>query len=134
MGYELLRMQQLLVLVGSANADVRLAQFLLHNALQSSSRGFSATDFVLRMSRADIGSYLGLSLETVSRSFSALQRLHLLAVDRRAVRIVNLIGLTHLAQSTLSRKWKVHPSTAAISYADAYQIRTKPVMSAVIKT
>ena len=134
LGREMLRMQQLLILVGSANADARLAQFLLNYALQLSGMGFSVNDFVLKMSRADIGSYLGLSLETVSRSFSVLQKLNLLAMDKRTVRICDLDGLACLAQSTHSRKWPGTMPTASVPYAGDYQIRTRPTSSAVIKT
>jgi CRP/FNR family transcriptional regulator len=57
-------------------------------------RGYSASEFHLRMSRAEIGSYLGMKLETVSRTFSAFQQQRLLEVDKKHVRIVDLDGLT----------------------------------------
>ncbi|MCC2633514.1 MAG: transcriptional regulator, Crp/Fnr family [Ramlibacter sp.] len=57
-------------------------------------RGYSPTEFHLRMSRAEIGSYLGMKLETVSRTFSAFQAQRLLEVDKKHVRISNLDGLT----------------------------------------
>ena len=56
-------------------------------------RGYSPCDFHMRMTRADIGSYLGLTLETVSRTFSALQRLDYLDVNHRHIRIIDLAGL-----------------------------------------
>jgi CRP/FNR family transcriptional regulator len=134
LGREMLRMQQLLMLTGGANAEARLAQFLLNHALQLSSRGYSAHDFFLKMSRADMGSYLGLSLETVSRSFSALQKMQLLHVDKRAVRIADLDGLTRLAQSNQNRKWLSPKPRTALVHTTSYQKRTKPVSSAVITT
>ena len=74
-------------------ADERLAAFLLNLAYRLKARGYSASEFHLRMSRAEIGSYLGMTLETVSRTFSAFQQLHLLDVDRRYVRIIDPEGL-----------------------------------------
>ena len=56
-------------------------------------RGYSASEFHLRMSRAEIGSYLGMKLETVSRTFSAFAQQRLLEVDKKHVRIVDLQGL-----------------------------------------
>lgn len=131
---EMQRMQHLLVLMGSANADARLAQFLLNHAQELGRRGYSAHDFVLKMSRADMGSYLGLSLETVSRSFSTLQRLHLLEVDKRAICIADMSGLQKLVQSTQSPKLRVPLPPTILPFASYYQIRTRPVISAVIKT
>ena len=134
LGREMLRIQQLLILTGSANADARLAHFLWSHAMQLSRTGYCAYEFVLKMSRADMGSYLGLSLETVSRSFSALQRLQLLQVDKRTVRIADLDGLMRLAQSTKNRKWLAPARPAARSHAETYQMRAKPVNSAVSTT
>jgi CRP/FNR family transcriptional regulator len=57
------------------------------------SRGYSPSEFHLRMSRADIASYLGLTLETVCRNFTVFQKSGLLKVEQRHVRIVNLPGL-----------------------------------------
>ena len=56
-------------------------------------RGYSASEFHLRMSRAEIGSYLGMKLETVSRTFSAFAQQRLLEVDKKHVRITDLAGL-----------------------------------------
>jgi CRP/FNR family transcriptional regulator len=56
-------------------------------------RGYSANEFHLRMSRAEIGSYLGMKLETVSRTFSAFQQQRLLEVDKKHIRILDLEGL-----------------------------------------
>lgn len=134
LGREVLRMQQLLMLLGKPSADARLAQFLLNHALQLSLRGYSAHDFELRMSRADLGSFLGLSLETVSRSFSALRRLGVLEVNRRTVRIADLDGLALLVQSTQNRKLLAPSRSPVVSYPGVYQIRARPVISAVIST
>jgi CRP/FNR family transcriptional regulator len=94
---EIVRELRLLVLLGSMTSERRLAAFLLNLSQRLSARGYSPSDFRMRMSRADIGSYLGLTLETVSRTFSAFQKLGLLEVDQRHIRIADLPGLTRIA-------------------------------------
>jgi CRP/FNR family transcriptional regulator len=93
MSREIVRELQLLVLLGNMSAEERVAAFLLSMSQRLAVRGYSACDFHMRMTRADIGSYLGLTLETVSRALSAFQRLGLLEVDQRHILIIDLIGL-----------------------------------------
>ena len=93
MSREILREHSLMMLLGSMNAEERLAAFLLNLSHRLKVRGYSASEFHLRMSRAEIGSYLGMTLETVSRTFSAFQQLRLLEVDKRHIRLVDLEGL-----------------------------------------
>ena len=69
------------------------ASFLLGLGRRYQARGYSAVRFLLRMSRADIGSYLGLRLETVSRLFSRFQTEGLLRIDNRSVEILNATAL-----------------------------------------
>ena len=94
MSREIVREHSLMMLLGSMNAEERLAVFLLNLSQRLKARGYSATEFHLRMSRAEIGSYLGMKLETVSRTFSAFQHQGLLDVDKRHIRILDLDGLT----------------------------------------
>jgi CRP/FNR family transcriptional regulator, anaerobic regulatory protein len=94
MSREIVREHSLMMLLGSMNAEERLAAFLLNISQRMKARGYSATEFHLRMSRAEIGSYLGMKLETVSRTFSAFQQQRLLEVDKKHVRIIDLDGLT----------------------------------------
>jgi CRP/FNR family transcriptional regulator len=93
MSREILREHSLMMLLGSMNAEERLAAFLLNLSQRYAARGYSEREFHLRMSRAEIGSYLGMKLETVSRTFSALQQEELLEVDKRHVRINDLDAL-----------------------------------------
>ena len=65
-------------------------------ALSGSALGYSPTEIQLKISREEIGNYLGLKLETVSRTFSKLQNHGLLAVERRNLRIGDLDGLKRL--------------------------------------
>lgn len=94
MSREIVREHSLMLLLGSMNAEERLAAFLLNISQRMKARGWSAKEFHLRMSRAEIGSYLGMKLETVSRTFSAFQQQRLLDVDKKHVRITDLEGLT----------------------------------------
>ena len=94
MSREIVREHSLMVLLGSMNAEERLAAFLLNLSQRLKARGYSATEFHLRMSRAEIGSYLGMTLETVSRTFSTFQQQRLLDVDKRHIRVIDLDSLT----------------------------------------
>jgi len=93
MGREIVREHGLMLLLGSMNAEQRLASFLLNLSKRLKARGYSATEFHLRMTRADIGSLLGMKLETVSRTFTVFQKRGLLEVDQRHIRIVDLSAL-----------------------------------------
>ena len=93
MSREIVREHSLMMLLGSMNAEERLAAFLLNLSQRLKARGYSASEFHLRMSRAEIGSYLGMKLETVSRTFSAFQHQRLLDVDKRYIRILDMEGL-----------------------------------------
>ncbi|MBC5783484.1 helix-turn-helix domain-containing protein [Ramlibacter sp. USB13] len=93
MSREIVREHSLMMLLGSMNAEERLAAFLLNISQRMKARGYSASEFHLRMSRAEIGSYLGMKLETVSRTFSAFAHQGLLEVDKKHVRITDLPGL-----------------------------------------
>jgi CRP/FNR family transcriptional regulator len=87
---------QMISLLNNSTAEERLASFLLSLSERFKRRGFSATDFFLAMSRQDIGSYLGLALETVSRLFTRFQDHGLLEVDRKHVQIKDLDKLNEL--------------------------------------
>ena len=93
MSREIVREHSLMMLLGSMNAEERLAAFLLNFSQRLKARGYSPSEFHLRMSRAEIGSYLGMKLETVSRTFSAFQQQGLLDVDKRHIRIADMAGL-----------------------------------------
>ncbi|MFZ4286667.1 helix-turn-helix domain-containing protein [Variovorax sp. HJSM1_2] len=93
LGREMAHERNVMLLLGSMSAEERVAAFLLDLLQRLHQRGLSASELVLRMSRADIGSYLGLKLETVSRTFSKLAADGLLEVDKRHVRVVNAEAL-----------------------------------------
>lgn len=101
MSCEIVQEHSLMLLLGSMNAEERLAAFLLNQSQRLKARGYSAIEFHLRMSRAEIGSYLGMTLETVSRTFSTFQQQHLLEVDKRHVRLIDLDSLTRAFEMRL---------------------------------
>ena len=90
---EIVRDQGIMMLLGSMRAEERLAAFLLYLSKRFRRRGYSESEFHLRMTRKDIGSYLGLEVETVSRLFSTFQKDGLLEIDGKHVRIVSIVKL-----------------------------------------
>jgi len=86
---EISRDHNMMLLLGSMRAEERLAAFLLNLAQRYQRRGYSSTEFVLRMTREEIGSYLGLKLETVSRLFSKFQEEGLIKVQQKAIKILD---------------------------------------------
>jgi CRP/FNR family transcriptional regulator len=87
----------LMLLLGVMTAEQRLATFLLNLSRRYQRLGFSPERFVLRMTREEIGSYLGLTLETVSRTLSRFQREGLLAVHQRDIELKNMGALMEMA-------------------------------------
>ena len=98
MSREIVREHGVMLLLGTMRAEERVAAFLLNLLQRLQARGFSGSELVLRMSRQEIGNYLGLTLETVSRTFTRLAEDGLLEVNYRCVRIVDLAKLSALLQ------------------------------------
>jgi CRP/FNR family transcriptional regulator len=99
MSKEILHDQSLLMLLGKKSAEERLAALLLSLSGRYQQRGFSPTDFYLSMSRNDIGNYLGLAVETVSRLFTRFQDEGLLSAQRKHVCITDLPRLRAIANA-----------------------------------
>jgi CRP/FNR family transcriptional regulator len=100
MSREIVRDHGVMLLLGSMRAEERLAAFLLNLTQRLHARGFSASALVLRMTREEIGSYLGLKLETVSRTFSKFQDDGILEVKQRQIRILDQDKLQSLVNGT----------------------------------
>ncbi|MCH8104237.1 MAG: helix-turn-helix domain-containing protein [Proteobacteria bacterium] len=96
-----------ITLLGKERADQRLASFLVHLADRFKALGYSAKQFNLSMSRADIGNYLNLAIETVSRVFAKLRSSGLINVDRRQLRINNLEKLRCLAAAEIPKDIRI---------------------------
>jgi CRP/FNR family transcriptional regulator len=98
MSREIVREHGVMLLLGSMRAEERLAAFLLNLVQRLHARGFSQSELILRMTREEIGSYLGLKLETVSRTFSKFQEDGTIEVKQRHVRIVDTEALQRLVK------------------------------------
>jgi CRP/FNR family transcriptional regulator len=99
MSREIVRDQGVMLLLGSMRAEERLAAFLLNLVQRLHARGFSQSELILRMTREEIGSYLGLKLETVSRTFSRFAEDGIIEVKQRYVRILDTEALTRLVNA-----------------------------------
>ena len=99
MSQELLRDRQILFLLGNRSAPVRIASFLNMLSQNYAARGYSPRDFNLTMGRREIASYLGLAMETVSRTFSQLQEKGLINVQGRHIRVTDAQALKKLCGS-----------------------------------
>ncbi len=97
MSRQLLHDQRLQTVLCRQNADERLAAFLLSLSDRLRGRGFDGDRFRLSMTRADIGNYLGVAKETVSRLFTRFERAGLLAIEHRQLRLLDRQGLAALA-------------------------------------
>ncbi|SHG84996.1 CRP/FNR family transcriptional regulator, anaerobic regulatory protein [Pollutimonas bauzanensis] len=97
MSKEINRSHQLVMSLGSLRSEQRLAAFLINLSQRLATLGYSSSEFVLRMSREEIGNYLGLTLETVSRLFSRFAREGVLHIQQRQVHIVDMPTLRTLA-------------------------------------
>ncbi len=97
-----------ITMLGKESAEQRLVSLLVHLADRFKTLGYSATEFNLSMSRADIGNYLSLAIETVSRLFAKLRSSGLINVDRRQLRINNLEKLRCLAAAEIPKDIRNH--------------------------
>ncbi|WCM24785.1 fumarate/nitrate reduction transcriptional regulator Fnr [Paraburkholderia bryophila] len=93
MGGEIVREAALMMLLGTMSAEQRVATFLLNLSGKLSKRGYSPAEFHLRMTREEIGSYLGMKLETVSRMLSKFQKDGLVDTHGKQIRILDMDGL-----------------------------------------
>ena len=99
MSREIVREHGVMLLLGSMRAEERLAAFILNLVQRLHARGFSQTELVLRMTREEIGSYLGLKLETVSRAFSKFADDGVMEVKQRHVRILDVNALKRIVNN-----------------------------------
>ncbi|MBC7500077.1 MAG: fumarate/nitrate reduction transcriptional regulator Fnr [Herminiimonas sp.] len=100
MSQEITREQNVMLLLGNMRAEQRFAVFLVNLSSRYAARGYSATSFQLRMSREDIGNYLGLTIESISRLLSRFKKLGLVKVDKREVELLDPVLLKAMAAGT----------------------------------
>lgn len=103
-GKEVTADQKMLLLLGKRKAEERLATFLLSLSSRYKARGLSTTEFNLPMSRQDIGNYLGLAIETVSRLFASFQKEGLLTVNRRQIVLTDMKRLRIMVEGCVGRE------------------------------
>ncbi|WP_179401323.1 fumarate/nitrate reduction transcriptional regulator Fnr [Burkholderia guangdongensis] len=96
MSGEIVRESSLMLLLGTMTAEQRVAAFLLNLSKRFRMRGYSSAEFVLRMTREEIGGYLGMKLETVSRMLSTFQRKGMVAAQGKQIRIVDSESLARI--------------------------------------
>jgi len=97
MSHEITSEQNVIMLLGNMRAEQRFAAFLVNLSSRYAARGYSPTRFQLRMTRQDVGNYLGLTIESISRLISRFRKQGLLAVEQRDVEVVDLAALKKLA-------------------------------------
>jgi CRP/FNR family transcriptional regulator len=96
MSGEIVRESGIMMLLGTMSAEQRLAAFLLNLSQRMKARGYSASEFYLRMTREEMGSYLGMKLETVSRMFSKFQKDGVVDTRGKQIRIVDFERLAQV--------------------------------------
>lgn len=100
MSREIHQEQDRVTMCKKLSAEARLAGLLLMLSQRFEQRGFSATEFNLSMSRSDIANMLGLAVETISRLFTQFQEHHLLVVERKHVKLLDLPGLEQMLKKS----------------------------------
>lgn len=97
MSREIAHDQQVITLLSKGSAGARIAALLLSISARNGRRNLSTNNFILPMSRTDIGNFLGLTIETVSRIFTRLQKSNLLAVDKKEITILDMEKIRNIA-------------------------------------
>jgi len=103
---QLVNEQKSSFMISALPVDAKVAKFLLSLSFKFKSLGYSEKSFILRMSREEIGSYLGVSLETVSRTISGLCKIGVLKKDNRSIEIINFDALKKLKRLPLGVTYK----------------------------
>src|SRR5579863_1763161 len=93
MGEQIVRETSQMMLLGSLNAEERVATFLLDVSERNAKRGYSPSEFHLRLTRQEMGSYLGMTLETVSRMLSRFQKRGIIEMQGKLIRIADFTAL-----------------------------------------
>ena len=130
MSRELVREQAMIGMLGALSAEARVARFLVALADRFAQMGYSSKLFNLRMTRHEIGSYLGLTLETVSRTLSAFNEIGLITVDQRTIGIKDPDALKTLRRLPPSRSRAKQVANAKLK-ADAIQVATAQLLATI---
>jgi CRP/FNR family transcriptional regulator len=133
MSRELVREQSMVSMLGALSAEARVARFLVSLSERYADMGYSSKLFNLRMTRHEIGSYLGLTLETVSRTLSAFNEIGLISVDQRSIGIKDIDALKTLRRlppSSSRTKQSAARKLKASAANQAQSAEASPVTSA----
>ncbi|RYY74730.1 MAG: fumarate/nitrate reduction transcriptional regulator Fnr [Gammaproteobacteria bacterium] len=98
MSREITQEQQVIRLLGKSDAETRIASLLLSISARNGRRNLATHQFLLPMSRTDIANFLGLTIETVSRVFTRLQKNNVITVNKKEIAIVDINSLRNIAQ------------------------------------
>ena len=108
MSQEITREQNAMLLLGNMRAEQRFSAFLVNLSSRYAARGYSATNFQLRMSRDDIANYLGLTIESISRLLARFKKLGLLTIDKREVQLLEPAILRTMAAGPAESSARSH--------------------------
>jgi CRP/FNR family transcriptional regulator len=100
MSREITQEQRVITLLSKSSAEARIASLLLSISARNGRRNLSINNFILPMSRTDIGNFLGLTIETVSRVFTRLQKNNVITVDKKEISIIDMDNLQFIAKGT----------------------------------
>lgn len=111
MSLELVQEEQMMLFRGNRSAAARIASFLDYLGRTQQARGYSHKEFNLAMGRREIANYLGLALETVSRTLSNFQEQGVLRVDGKHIRVVD----EHRLRAQIGSQSFCHPAGGGVS-------------------
>jgi CRP/FNR family transcriptional regulator len=115
MSREIVREQAMISMLSALSAEAKVARFLTNLGERFNQMGYSGRSFNLRMTRQEIGSYLGLTLETVSRTLSALNELGMISVEQREINLIDVLALKTLRRLPSSKaRMKVTEKVSAL--------------------
>ena len=100
MSQEITREQSVMLLLGNMRAEQRFAAFLVNLSSRYATRGYSSSQFQLRMSREEIGNYLSLTVESISRLINKFKKNTLIKVHNRDIDLLNIVSLKAMAAGT----------------------------------
>lgn len=126
MSQEIQREQEVMLVLGNMRAEQRFACFLLDLSARYAARGYAAASFQLRMSRDDIGGYLGMTIESVSRLVAKFRNNGWIRLDNRNLDILDAAGLEALAGGSRARRTRLSEDDMVDSAA-AEQLRVIPL-------
>ena len=125
--HELVHRQNMVRLLGMMNAEARVAAFLLDLSERFGRLGCSKSSFILRMSRQELGSYLGIKLETVSRALSAFAAVGLIDVSRRELVLNDQQALRRKLDAPVAKEYSPRHQARPATRPAAVRMASQPM-------